>query len=213
MCRAAAPRQRRSGPSGNSRRCSPHVAGLSPRSHACLRTERLAGTGNSQIRRSRSAAVRVSMTCSTPRPGSVLRVHAPAGVVPPQPSEHLQHRRVPGDESAGSSLQARDRAGLRRLGRSLIVPELHAGIVIGFETLRHADSVSRLDDQCHDGLLRRAPPPRRGRGRSRANRGQWWTLAHAASCRAACWGACGSGARLETRSHSEATVSQGDSPT
>jgi hypothetical protein len=67
-----------------------------------------------------------------------LRVHAPAGVAPPQPSEHLQHRRVSGDVSAGSSLKTRDRAGARRLGRYLIVLELHARIVIRFETLRHA---------------------------------------------------------------------------
>jgi hypothetical protein len=79
-----------------------------------------------------------------------LRVHAPAGVVPPQPSEHLQRRRVSGDVSAGSSLKTRDRAGARRLGRYLIVLELHAGIVIGFETLRHAGQ---------RGTLRRSLPP------------------------------------------------------
>jgi hypothetical protein len=83
-----------------------------------------------------------------PRPGA-LRVHAPAGVVPPQPSEHPQHRRVSGDVSAGSRLNTRDRAGARRLGRYLIVLELHAGMVIGFETLRHAGRVSRFDGHCH----------------------------------------------------------------
>jgi len=58
---------------------------------------------------------------------------------------------VPGDESARSSLQTRDLAGLPGLGRDLIALELHSRIVIGFETLRHADSVSRLDSHCHRG--------------------------------------------------------------
>lgn len=79
-----------------------------------------------------------------------LRVHAPAGVVPPQPYEHLQYRWVSGDVSAGSSLKTRDSAGARRLGRYLIVLELHAGIVIGFEILRHAGQ---------DVTLRRSLPP------------------------------------------------------
>lgn len=78
-----------------------------------------------------------------------LWVHAPSRVVPPQPSEHLQNRRVSGNVSAGSSLKARDRAGARRLGRCLILVEVHAGIDIGFNALRHASSVSRLDGHCH----------------------------------------------------------------
>ena len=65
-----------------------------------------------------------------------LWVHAPSRVVPPQPSEHLQNRRVSGNVSAGSSLKARDRAGARRLGRCLILVEVHAGIDIGFNALR-----------------------------------------------------------------------------
>jgi hypothetical protein len=67
-----------------------------------------------------------------------LRVHAPAGVVPPQPAEHLRHRRVSGDVSAGSSLNARDPAGVRGLGWHLIGLEPHAEIVITFESLGHA---------------------------------------------------------------------------
>ena len=93
-----------------------------------------------------------------------LRVHAPAGVVPPQPSEHLQHCRVSGDVSAGSGLKTRDPAGARRLGRYLIVLELHAGPVIGFETLRHAGQRVTLRrslppaDYCVEAEAALAPP-------------------------------------------------------
>ena len=82
-------------------------------------------------------------------PGA-LRVHAPSGVVPPQPFQHLQHRRVPGDVSTGPSLKSRDRAGARRLGRYLVLLELHARIVTAFEILRHAGQ--------HVTLRQLAPP-------------------------------------------------------
>src|SRR3954454_8138455 len=84
---------------------------------------------------------------TAPDPGA-LQIHAPSGVVPPEPFEHLQHPRMPGNVSAGPCLETRDRA--EALGPSLSVLELHAGIVTGLETLRHAGQ--RV-------TLRRSVPP------------------------------------------------------
>src|SRR3954451_9082053 len=115
-------------------------AARSARAARALAASRMqAWSAGSRRRRASLTAFVTTPTPGTTREAAVaggrLLVHVAAGVVPAQPFQHPQQRRVSGEVSPGQSLNARHGVGARGLGWRLIVPGLGAGTVFRFEVV------------------------------------------------------------------------------